>query len=97
VPSRVGVAYVQPGVATRLLGGLGPLQEIAASGALTWKFESIEQRTRLTWTYRVTGMQPDDVGKLSGVVDQVRGAPLPDGRASSTRAHPDRVYRASRL
>ncbi len=65
------VAYVQPGAAIRLLGGLGPLQELGASGALTWKFETIESRTRVTWTYRVTGMESADVEKLAGLVDQV--------------------------
>lgn len=70
------VAYVQPGAAIRLLGGLGPLQEIGAGGALTWKFETIDGRTRLTWTYRVTGMEADDAAKLAGPVDQVLGLQL---------------------
>jgi hypothetical protein len=70
------VAYVQPGAAIRLLGGLGPLQDIGAGGELTWKFESIEGRTRVTWTYRVTGMDAGDVAKLSGPVDQVLAVQL---------------------
>ena len=70
------VAYVQPGAAIRLLGGLGPLQEIGASGALTWKFETVDDRTRVTWTYRVTGMEAADVEKLAGLVDQVLGVQL---------------------
>lgn len=68
---HLGVGYVQPGAAIRLLGGLGPLQELGASGALTWKFEAVENRTRVTWTYRVTGMEAGDVDKLAGLVDQV--------------------------
>jgi hypothetical protein len=70
------VAYVQPGAAIRLLGGLGPLQDIGAGGALTWKFESIEGRTRVTWTYRVTAMDAGDVAKLAGPVDQVLAVQL---------------------
>lgn len=70
------VAYVQPGAAIRLLGGLGPLQDIGAGGALTWKFETIDGRTRVTWTYRVTGMETADVAQLAGPVDQVLGLQL---------------------
>ncbi len=68
------VVYLQPGKTVRLLGGLGPLQGLGASGALTWQFEALEGKTRITWTYRVTGLEPDGVQALATVVDQVVGA-----------------------
>jgi hypothetical protein len=70
------VAYVQPGAALRLLGGLGPLQALGASGALSWKFETVERRTRLTWTYKVTGLESVEVQATAEPVDQVLSAQL---------------------
>jgi len=70
------VAYVQPGAAVRLLGGLGPLQAIGAGGAVTWTFQTVEGRTRVSWTYRVTGMDSEDVAQLAGPVDQVLAVQL---------------------
>lgn len=65
------VVYVERGRQLRMLGGLGPLQELAAQGALTWRFAPSGGGTRMTWTYRVAGLEPAAVGALSRVVDQV--------------------------
>jgi len=65
------VGFLQPGRTVRLLGGLGPLQSLAASGALTWQFEPVAEQTRVTWTYRVTGLEPDGVAAMASAVDQV--------------------------
>lgn len=66
------VAHVAPGHTIRMLGGLGPLQALAASGALTWTFEPTpDGGTRMVWTYRVTGLETPEVETLAPVVDQV--------------------------
>ncbi len=68
------IGYLQPGKTVRLIGGLGPLQSLGASGALTWQFDAVEGRTRITWTYHVTGLEPDSVKQLAKAVDQVVSA-----------------------
>src|SRR5689334_1812369 len=50
---HMDVAYAAPGKAVRLLGGLGPLQGMGASGALTFDFKADGPITRLTVTYVV--------------------------------------------
>jgi len=71
------VVYVQPGQTLRLIGGLGPLQELAAQGALTWQFKALDgDRTRITWTYRVTGVDAATSASLAPAVDQVIGTQI---------------------
>lgn len=65
------VVYVDRGRQLRMLGGLGPLQALAAQGALTWTFEPSAGGTRMRWTYRVAGLEPAAVTALSGVVETV--------------------------
>jgi hypothetical protein len=70
---HLSVVYVQRGQVIRMLGGLGPLQELGASGALTWQFERIEGRTRITWSYRVAGYSAQGLDRLAPIVDEVLG------------------------
>jgi hypothetical protein len=49
------VVYAEPGKALRLTGGLGPLQQMGATGAMTFDFKADGTNTRLTVTYVVTG------------------------------------------
>lgn len=65
------VVYVERGKQLRMLGGLGPLQSLAAQGAMTWQFEPDGAGTRMTWTYRVAGLEPTSVAALSRVVEAV--------------------------
>lgn len=65
------VVYVERGKQLRMLGGLGPLQALAAQGALTWSFEPRAGGTRMTWTYRVAGLEPSTAASLSHVVESV--------------------------
>lgn len=65
------VVYVDRGKQLRMLGGLGPLQALAAQGALTWTFEPGKAGTRMTWTYRVAGLEPDAVASMSRAVEAV--------------------------
>lgn len=50
------VVYAEPGVTLRMVGGLGPLQEFAVSGAMTWSFAPRADGTLLTLRYRVGGI-----------------------------------------
>jgi len=66
------VVYAAPGKALRLIGGLGPLQGLGFSGALTFKL--IPQpggTTRIVAEYAVTANVAADATKLAGAVDQV--------------------------
>ena len=52
---HMSVAYVQKPLMIRLLGGLGPLQEEGAQGAMTIRFEGEESHTNLKVRYTVIG------------------------------------------
>jgi uncharacterized protein YndB with AHSA1/START domain len=66
------VVYAAPGKALRLVGGLGPLQAMGVSGALTFtlKAESADV-TRVTVSYAVSGFAPEGFADLARAVDAV--------------------------
>lgn len=57
----------------RLSGGLGPLQELPATGVLTFTMKAVEGRTVLTLTYRVGGAPDAGLEKWAAPVDRVLG------------------------
>jgi uncharacterized protein YndB with AHSA1/START domain len=65
------VIYADPGKLLRLDAALGPLQEMAVTGVLTFKLEPDAGGTRITMTYRVAGAMSMKGGKLAPLVDQV--------------------------
>jgi uncharacterized protein YndB with AHSA1/START domain len=65
------VNYVVPGELLRMTGALGPLQEHAVTGTLTWQFAASGQDATITLTYRVGGYFPGGLEKIAGPVDQV--------------------------
>jgi uncharacterized protein YndB with AHSA1/START domain len=76
LPDGGGVAHavvnhVVPGEMLRLAGALGPLQEHAIAGTLTWRFEKAATGTTATATYRVSGAFPGGLDKIAAAVDQV--------------------------
>jgi hypothetical protein len=73
---HMGVSFVDPGKLLRMTGGLGPLQGLGLHGALEWRFESVDQGTRITLHYRVGGYSPDDLSKFAPVVDRVQAQQL---------------------
>jgi hypothetical protein len=80
------VVYVDPGKLIRLRGGLGPLQEMAVMGSLTFTFEPGEQETQITLTYKVSGYRPEGLSALAGDVDaMLRGQLERLGRFAETR------------
>lgn len=70
------VVYVEKNNTLRLQGGLGPMQEQAIDGVMTWELLLGKDGTQLTLTYRVHGYLPDGLDKWSGAVDQVLGQQL---------------------
>ena len=65
------VLYADPGRLLRLGGGLGPLQAVAVTGALTVQLEATTGGTRLTMTYAVGGYAPQGLQNIAGPVDGV--------------------------
>jgi hypothetical protein len=74
---HMDVVYAAPGKSLRLVGGLGPLQRMGASGALSFDFEAEGANTRLTATYVVSGFAPGPgLAPLATPVDGVLGEQL---------------------
>ena len=65
------VAFVQPDKELRLTGGLGPLQPIGASGAMTVTFEDASGATKLNLTYAVSGYLAAGLDTWADPVDGV--------------------------
>jgi hypothetical protein len=70
------VIFAQPGKMLRLEGALGPLQDMAVTGILTFALAPDGPGTRITMTYRVAGTLTLDSAKLAPLVDQVMGVQL---------------------
>lgn len=70
------ISLVEPNRSLRMLGGLGPLQEMGMHGALDWKFEPNESGTTISLTYRVSGINPDGFDVLAPIVDKVQAQQL---------------------
>ena len=65
------VNHVVPGELLRMTGALGPLQEHAVTGTLTWQFSASGEGTTATLTYSVGGYFPGGLEKIASPVDQV--------------------------
>jgi uncharacterized protein YndB with AHSA1/START domain len=70
------VIFAQPGKVLRLDGALGPLQDMAVSGVLSFNLAPDGPGTRINMTYRVAGVLTMDSAKLAPLVDQVMGTQL---------------------
>jgi uncharacterized protein YndB with AHSA1/START domain len=67
------VAMAEPGRALVMTGGLGPLMEMGATGALSWRISPRKDAAGsvLTWRYVVSGYSDKGWEQMSGLVDQV--------------------------
>jgi uncharacterized protein YndB with AHSA1/START domain len=65
------VAYLAPGKRVVLQGALGPLQSLAATGAMTIQLSSIGAGTKLEVTYAVVGYLHEGMNTLAAPVDGV--------------------------
>ncbi len=65
------VVMVMPGKMLVMTGGLGPLQSMATTGSMTFKFTPTNGATKLDIAYAVTGYFPSGVSQWTGPVDAV--------------------------
>jgi len=65
------VVYVDPGKLLRLNGGLGPLQDMAVAGSMTFKLTESAGKTSLEVTYKVGGYAPGGLESIAKPVDGV--------------------------
>lgn len=84
---HMSIAFVDPGKLLRMTGGLGPLQGLGVHGALDWRFEAVENGTKITLHYRAGGYAPEDLSKFAPIVDQVQAQQL-GGLAKHLRKPP---------
>lgn len=67
------VSAVFPNSEVRMLGGLGPLQMMGLSGAMSWKFVAKdEQTTEIIHEYRVNGGGQTELPKFAEIVNKVQ-------------------------
>jgi uncharacterized protein YndB with AHSA1/START domain len=63
------VIFAQPGKLLRLNAALGPFQEMAIQGVLTFRFAAEGRGTKVSVNYRVSGAITMDPAKLAPMVD----------------------------
>jgi uncharacterized protein YndB with AHSA1/START domain len=72
--THMQVVLVKPREQLRLLGGLGPLQKMGATGALTFTLQPAGAGTRITVDYTVVVFGTQALDDLASAVDQVLNA-----------------------
>lgn len=66
------VVFASPGRLLRLVGGLGPLQGMGASGSMDFSLRAAgDAATHLEFRYLVSGYAPDGLGDIADPVDAV--------------------------
>jgi uncharacterized protein YndB with AHSA1/START domain len=70
------VVFANPGKMVRINGSLGPFQEMAVAGVLTFTLAPENQGTRIVMRYSVSGAISMDPKKLAPGVDQVMSGQL---------------------
>lgn len=65
------ISYCEKDKAVRLLGGMGPLQEMGIHGAMTFSFEQMDEATVISLTYNVTGASFQKLDQVAEPVDGV--------------------------
>jgi hypothetical protein len=67
----MSVVYASPGKLLRLTGAIGPLQEAAVIGTMTWSLSPAGGGTTVELSYTVGGFRPGGFRDLPIVVDGV--------------------------
>jgi hypothetical protein len=81
------VIFTDPGKLLRIHGALGPLQEMAVTGVLTFKLEPDAAGSRITMTYRVSGAFSMSGDRLAPAIDQVMAGQLQRLAAAADRSN----------
>ena len=80
------VSFVVPDKKLVMLGGLGPMQQMGLTGALSFTFVPITGlKTNIVQEYRVSGYHPDGFAELAKIVDQVQTVQLQGLTAKLTK------------
>jgi hypothetical protein len=66
------ITFVEPKKLLRMSGGLGPLQGMGMHGALDWAFSTEEDKTIITLSYQVGGINQGGFEELAPIVDKVQ-------------------------
>ncbi len=70
------VIYAKPSMILRLTGALGPLQEFAVVGNMTWRFETGGGGSHVTLIYNVSGRADRPLDQWAPIVDTMLAAQL---------------------
>ena len=65
------IVFHQPGKTLRLTGGLGPLQGMGVGGAMTFSLSPEDNRTKVEFTYIVSGYVPAGLKEIAPAVNRV--------------------------
>ena len=65
------VIYADAGKALRLKGALGPFQQFAVEGVLTWEIAPAPGGSKLTQSYLIGGYAPGGLTALAPIADKV--------------------------
>src|SRR5437867_9784705 len=83
------VVYASPGKLLRLTGAIGPLQEAALAGTMTWTLSQAGDATRVELSYAVGGFRVGGFRDLPAVVDGVLRGQLLRLKAFVETGRPD--------
>ena len=86
---HMSVVYASPGKLLRLTGAMGPLQEAALAGAMTWTLSQAGEATRVELSYAVGGFRVGGFRDLSAVLDGVMRGQLLRLKAYVETGRPD--------
>jgi uncharacterized protein YndB with AHSA1/START domain len=75
------VVFAQPGKLLRLDASLGPFQEMAVKGVLTFRLVAEGNGTRVTVNYRISGAMTMEPAKLAPMADGMLAAQMQRFRA----------------
>jgi hypothetical protein len=70
------VIFAQPPKLLRMSGALGPLQEFAVNGAMTWSIDVSGGGSKIALTYSVGGYADRPLSEWAPLVDSVLGAQI---------------------
>jgi uncharacterized protein YndB with AHSA1/START domain len=73
---HMAVIYAQPPKTLRLSGALGPLQEFAVTGSMTFSIEPASGGSKVTLTYTASGFTDRPMSDWAPLVDSVLGVQL---------------------
>ena len=89
----MSVVYASPGKLLRLTGAIGPLQEAALAGTMTWNLSQAGDATTVELVYTVGGFRVGGFRDMSTVVDRVLRGQLTRLKAFVETGRPDAASR----